>query len=146
LYFNAGLTNATNLAFTVLGAYPVDINLIYEVQGPPALTYVDNQFIGGQGSISEQACANVSCTVTLLALATNNTPGFELVGSFTSTGTFYINKDVNDGGGTNNGFSEFNDSTAYAPEPSSLVLLGTGLLGAAFLLFRRNRARSGSVA
>lgn len=43
--------------------------------------------------------------------------------------------------------ASFDVPPAGAPEPSSLVLLGSGLLGAAFLLFRRNRsAHSGTVA
>jgi hypothetical protein len=79
---------------------------------------------------------------TALAVITNNT-GIEMTSAlFSDTGTFYISKDIND-----LGFSEYSDSTETAPEPSSLVMLGTGLAGAAFLLFRRKRtARAGSVA
>jgi hypothetical protein len=41
---------------------------------------------------------------------------------------------------SNNNLSDISLPPTLVPEPSSLVLLGSGLLGAAFLLFRRNRA------
>jgi hypothetical protein len=142
LYFNGSLTNATNLAFTVVGTYPVDFNFVYLVQGPVAKTTIDNQFISGQGSIAESVCADVACHTILLGLTTNVTPGADVSGSFASTGTFYINKDVNDGGGTTNGFSEFNDSISYAPEPGTLSMFGAGLLGLAGMLrFKFGKAR-----
>ncbi|HEY1208033.1 MAG TPA: PEP-CTERM sorting domain-containing protein [Terracidiphilus sp.] len=146
LYFNSGLTvvsgDSVDLGFQVLGGVAADINMVYEVQGPAGIYQLNNSFLGGGvgDNISETACTGNPICGTQLAYVFNNTGGTNVYsGTFATNGTFFVNKDVSDSPYT---FSEFTDSIDLAPEPSSLIMFGTGLLGLAGMLRYKFRKTS----
>jgi len=152
IYFGAGTTgsgNSSNLVFQIVGTDPEDINLVYEVQDDAGPTTLDNSF-DGTTSINETACSAPLSSGTpptingcpagdLLATFFNASGANTDSSSFNNNGTFYISKDAEA-----STYSEFTDSITVTPEPSSLMLLGTGLLGLAFVAFRKAKS-SGAV-
>jgi hypothetical protein len=152
------VTGAAYLNFNPnLGANQ-DEQLLFEVTG--GISQIDLSIGGNNASITERACANpISVSGALGALCTNSAGNVSeapmgqitiasgaadqpiFSAPFTSTSPIYIFKDIETG--ANGQLSEFTQSFetgAITPEPVSIALLGSGLLG--LVLLRRRSRRS----
>ncbi len=130
-YFTDG-TLVTMTNFAIDGTF-VPTNVFSVTEGGETLTF----FLQTLSTTFSNGGLPSSYPGDLTLLGTGFYTETGLVNYANSNATFNFTSQYGFTGGTQVTYSETSFSAAQTPEPSSLILLGTGLMGAAGLLFRK---------